>query len=94
MKSILAAKPLIVRNNLQIPKYPQPFRDDIRSPASNTFKKSDFMKPPPSAQSNYLSSAKSKNKHEHKESGLVTETQLQIISGLVGDKEQDRMLTE
>lgn len=24
----------------------------------------------------------------------MTETQLQIISGLVGDKEQDRMLTE
>lgn len=60
MKTILATKPLIVRNKLQIPKYPAPFRDDLRSPTSNTYKKSDMMKPPSSAHSHYLSSAKSK----------------------------------
>lgn len=34
MKQIFSNKPLIVRNNLQIPKYPLR-RDDLRSPSSN-----------------------------------------------------------
>lgn len=32
--------------------------------------------------------------NESKEAGLITDTQLQIISGLVADIEQDRILEE